>query len=105
MAAIEGTGAPIAIRGAKPGSSREPIRVQAQILRDWQAAEPLAAMSGFALVPPEPAAAAEPGRRAAWRKADLKRAISVAEETGLTSYRIEIAPDGTITIIVDGADG
>ncbi len=35
-----------------------------------------------------------------WRDVDLKRAIKVAEKSGLGSYRIEIAPDGTISIIV-----
>ncbi len=34
---------------------------------------------------------------------DLKRALSVAEEAGLQSYRIEIATDGTISIIVGGS--
>ncbi|MBO9575379.1 MAG: hypothetical protein J7494_06565 [Sphingobium sp.] len=33
----------------------------------------------------------------------LKRAIQVAEEAGLRDYRIEIAPDGTIAIIVGNA--
>ena len=56
-------------------------------------------------MPEKNSSAAETGRKAAWRKADLKRAIGVAEEAGLKSYRIEIAPDGTITIIVDGAEG
>ena len=44
----------------------------------------------------------EGGGEAGWRDEDLKRAIAVAEEAGLTSYRIEIAPDGTITIFVGG---
>lgn len=35
-----------------------------------------------------------------WLEADLKRAIAVAEEAGLESYRIEVAPDGTISIVV-----
>jgi hypothetical protein len=38
-----------------------------------------------------------------WREADLKRAIAVAEKAGLTAYRIEIEPDGTIVIIVGPA--
>jgi len=44
----------------------------------------------------------EGGVEAGWRDEDLRRAIAVAEEAGLTSYRIEIAPDGTITIYVGG---
>ena len=35
-----------------------------------------------------------------WRQADIKRAIAAAETAGLDSYRVEIAPDGTISIIV-----
>lgn len=35
-----------------------------------------------------------------WRDADLKRALGAAEKAGLGSYRVEIAPDGTISIIV-----
>jgi hypothetical protein len=35
-----------------------------------------------------------------WRQSDLKRAISAAEEAGLRSYRVDIATDGTISIIV-----
>ena len=38
--------------------------------------------------------------RKGWRQADVKRAIGAAEQAGLSSYRIEIAPDGTITIVV-----
>ncbi len=35
-----------------------------------------------------------------WRDDDLKRAVDVAEKAGLRSYRVEIAADGTITIVV-----
>ena len=35
-----------------------------------------------------------------WRQADVKRAIGAAERAGLDSYRVEIAPDGTISIVV-----
>jgi hypothetical protein len=37
---------------------------------------------------------------AGWRDEDLRRAIAIAAEAGLKSYRIEITPDGTISIIV-----
>jgi hypothetical protein len=65
-------------------------------LRNGQATDP--SLSGFAL-PAEPSAPA--GARSVWRKADLKRALAIAEEAGLRAYRVEIAPDGTIAIIVD----
>jgi hypothetical protein len=47
---------------------------------------------------------AERGTDAGWREADLKRAIAAAQDAGLTSYRIEIATDGTITIFVGSQD-
>jgi len=40
---------------------------------------------------------ATPGR---WKQSDVERAIAAAEQAGLESYRIEIAPDGTIGIVV-----
>lgn len=42
----------------------------------------------------------EAPRKARWRQADVKRAIDAAKAAGLDSYRVEIAPDGTITIVV-----
>ena len=51
---------------------------------------------------PEPADGAP--ARAAWRQDDVKRAIEAAEQAGLSGYRVEIAPDGTITIVVAAPD-
>jgi hypothetical protein len=34
------------------------------------------------------------------RQADVRRAIAAAEKAGLRSYRVEIAFDGTISIVV-----
>jgi len=42
----------------------------------------------------------KPRRKAHWRQSDVKRAIGAAEEAGLQNYRVEIAPDGTIAIVV-----
>lgn len=39
-------------------------------------------------------------RRQTWRQSEAARAIAAAEQAGLQSYRVEIAPDGTIAIIV-----
>jgi hypothetical protein len=39
-----------------------------------------------------------------WSETDLERAIAVAERAGLRGYRIEIAPDGTIAIVVGTPD-
>lgn len=38
-----------------------------------------------------------------WREADVKRALSAAEKARLRSYRVDITPDGTISIVVGGA--
>lgn len=38
--------------------------------------------------------------KAQWRQADVKRAIAAAGKAGLQNYRVEIAPDGTISIVV-----
>jgi len=35
-----------------------------------------------------------------WQDADVERAIAAAERAGLRAYRVEIAPDGTIAIVV-----
>jgi len=42
-------------------------------------------------------------RRTPWRETDLRRAIAAAKRAGLRFYSVEIAPDGTISIIVGGA--
>ena len=47
-----------------------------------------------------PAAAAGEPHKSHWRLADVKRAIGAAEKAGLHNYRVEIAPDGTIAIVV-----
>ena len=43
-------------------------------------------------------------RRGHWRERDLQRAIAVAKRSGVTAYRVEIAPDGTISIVVGERD-
>lgn len=46
------------------------------------------------------AQAAPPRRGGVWRERDLRRALVVARLAGLRDYRIELAPDGTISIVV-----
>jgi hypothetical protein len=48
------------------------------------------------MIPPS----ADETPKAPWRQRDVKRAIAAAEKAGLGSYRVEIAPDGTISIVV-----
>lgn len=57
-------------------------------------------MSAFPLDVVEPASA--PTRRGAWRERDLRRALAVARCAKLRNYTVEIAPDGTISIVVRG---
>ena len=79
-----------------------PARIQAQILRRQPGAPAGGAGSSAAM--PDTGAAATP-RKGSWRQADVRRAIAAAAHAGLRSYRIEIAPDGTIAIVVgDPAD-
>jgi len=46
-----------------------------------------------------PSSVAKP-RACHWRERDLQRAIAVARRSKLVNYRIELAPDGTIAIVV-----
>lgn len=39
-------------------------------------------------------------RRGHWSERDLRRALGVARRSGLQDYRVEIAPDGTIALVV-----
>ena len=39
-------------------------------------------------------------KRRSWRSHDLQRALAAARKAGLERYRVEIAPDGTIAIVV-----
>ena len=82
----------------------KPIQVRADVLRHWEM--PLDAMRGFAMLPNDPTPdpqVDQPPSAVDWRDADLKRAIAAAEEAGLKNYRAEVAPDGTISIIVGEA--
>ena len=79
-----------------------PIRIRSQALRRRRNT---IENGPFALLPDEDLLKAEPGAPCEWQQADVKRAIDAAEEAGLSSYRIEIAPDGSISVIVgDPAD-
>lgn len=85
-----------------------PIQIHAQVLRQRQDLTPKGVPTGFAPMPDDDAAARlgndAPPRPAGWRQADLKRAIAAAEQAGLRAYRVEVAPDGTIAIVVGPAE-
>ena len=54
-------------------------------------------------MPDDTPSPARPTGKGSWRESDVRRAIGAAEKAGLHRYRVEIAPDGTISIVV-GAD-
>jgi hypothetical protein len=79
-----------------------PFQIKSQALRQSQLA-PSAALDVFEARPDR--GESPSGGKGRWRQADVKRAIAAAEQAGLTSYRVEIAPDGAIAIVVgDPAD-
>jgi hypothetical protein len=86
---------------------RIPYQTRAQILRDGQFRAPPGFLLGGAPMPDD--AATNPykdaSRKGQWRQSDVKRAISAAKQAGLDLYRVEIAPDGTISIVVGGGPG
>lgn len=93
-------------RGSKSITRRDhkvPIQLQAQFLRDLEICGD--STPGFMLpdAESENAGKNEQRRRTPWRETDLRRAIAVAKKAGLRFYSVEIAPDGTISIIVGGA--
>ena len=78
------------------------IQIRSQLLRRMPSA-PGSAVLAFPQMADHAATEkcmGEGRRKALWREADVRRAISVAEEAGLLAYRVEIAPDGTISIVV-----
>lgn len=78
-----------------------PVRIQAQALRRWQAVGFGNILGPFAMTADEPGpGATAAGGKNPWRQSDIKRALTAAEQAGLQSYRVEIAPDGTISIVV-----
>jgi hypothetical protein len=79
------------------------IQIRAQALRQGQPVVESDAAQGLAIFPDGAASSSSDGEgrgRTHWRQADVKRAIGAAEKAGLRSYRVEIAPDGTISIVV-----
>jgi hypothetical protein len=80
-----------------------PIQIRAQFLRERGACAPQGPSSGFAITLDDEAESKSecaPRRRASWQQKDVERALRAAREAGLTAYRVEIAPDGTISIVV-----
>ena len=79
-----------------------PFHIKAQMLRQSQL-EPGVALGVFEPRSGQESPASDEGAtrsKVRWRQSEVKRAIAAAEQAGLQSYRVEVAPDGTIAIIV-----
>jgi hypothetical protein len=89
----------IAKRPSKSGGASEPIQLRAQVLRELPS--PVRAAPGFFLPDGEPAAAGDGAvGNATWRPSAVEYAVAALEAAGVRDYRIEIAPDGTIAVVV-----
>ena len=78
-----------------------PFHIKAQILRRSQI-QPERALEVFEPRDSEADAVtdAPASNKRTWRQSDVKRALAAAQQAGLDSYRVEVTPDGTISIIV-----
>jgi len=93
----------IATRASRRDGGKSPIQIRAQFLCDRSVEAPAAPLSGFAIIPDAEALrpVEDPPRdRSDWRQRDAERAIKAAQQAGLTNYRVEIAPDGAVSIVV-----
>lgn len=88
----------------KVRSPADPVmRVQAQFLAEVETPGWAGAIPGLAQLPAAPPAPATQTRHGHWSERDLRRAIAVVRRAGLKAFRVEIAPDGTISIVVGTA--
>ncbi len=79
------------------------IQIQAKFLRNNEALAQTGATLGIGRMLEDLGRETHGGdgrRRSGWRERDLKRAIGAAQKAGLIAYRVEIAPDGTISVVV-----
>jgi hypothetical protein len=75
-----------------------PLQIRSDQLAAVAGDRPGSGVPAFSAFPVE-AAVGKP-KRGHWRERDLRRAFAVARSAGLSNYRVEIAPDGTISIVV-----
>lgn len=77
------------------------IQIRSQVLRHWQS-DHAGAIGPFMAIDEADrrSGAGEAAAAGRWRQRDVEQAIAVARQAGLTSYRVEIARDGTIAIVV-----
>lgn len=93
----------MAARTSCDGENAQPVRIQSQYLRENQLYDAAGPISGFAIIPEGealPAIAGSPRRGPDWLEEKVKRAIAAAQDAGLSAYRVEIDPNGTISLVV-----
>ncbi len=76
-----------------------PLHIRSQAVKGAGSSLRIGAGSGMTAFPLDVTQAA-PAKRGAWRERDLRRALAVARCAKLRNYSVEIAPDGTISILV-----
>lgn len=84
------------------GTRMDTFHIKAQALRKSQL-EPSSALWVFEPRADQSEGLPDEARRsgkAGWRQSDVKRLIAAAQQAELASYRIEIAPDGTLSVVV-----
>jgi hypothetical protein len=78
-----------------------PLHIRSQAVKGAGSSLRIGAGSGMTAFPLDIAEQAPtPMKRGAWRERDLRRALAVARCAKLRNYSVEIAPDGTISIVV-----
>ena len=84
-------------------SARDGIQVRAHFLHRFEASTSEDAFFGGGRMPEikdDGGGAGSARRRGRWRESDLRRVMAAARRAGIEHYRVEVAPDGTITIEV-----
>lgn len=76
------------------------IQVRAEYLRGGEPAGHANAFTPADVMPLDMRSSGSSHKRRSWRSHDLQRALAAARKAGLERYRVEIAPDGTIAIVV-----
>ncbi len=82
---------------------RKPIQIRAEALEQVELVSPFPAPEGSGRMADDPSKKAKQEGapvEGEWDEADLKRAIEAAEQSNLQGYRVEIAPDGTMKIVI-----
>lgn len=93
----------MAARASMGGDDADSVQVRSQFLRDNPPVEANGPISGFSIVPEGEPLNSAPGasrRHPPSIEGDVKRAVDAANEAGLSAYRVEIDPDGTISLVV-----